>query len=134
MPQKQNKILIEGVVLAVYKPFWQRHFVADGRGDLLMDKLTFPDMKEVKAVWREAGVQIGDHVVWAHHEGAPVTPLTDEYRLINEDVIQGRLDYQSKDASLEWMANVLQNGGRAELLEKAFVVRKDMFSLTLSGV
>lgn len=131
LPQKQNKILIEGVVLATYKSFWRTYQKETVRDPKHIGGRT---MEEITNVEITPSVLVGDHVIWQHYEGAPVTPLTDDYRLVREDVLQGRLDYQNAEEFMEWMAKVLSEGGRAGLLAKAYVIRKDMPSLTTSGL
>lgn len=82
LPEKQNKPNIEAIVVAVYKPFWEKAFDANDRD---------------VSVWNECDLKVGDHIVMPHHVGLPDNFLDErEYRFIREDDAICRIDYYDK--------------------------------------
>lgn len=76
LPDKQNRLFYEGIVLATWKPFY-RHYT----GNLKFDGGRMAN----KAVLVQSAVDLGDRVVFMHFEGQPI-PYFDEknYRMIHE--------------------------------------------------
>lgn len=134
LPQKQNKPNIEAVVLAVYKPFWEK-----------VQTSTREDGKtEDVSVYNECDLKVGDHIVFAHYVGMPDSFLDErEYRVIREDDAVATLQYREKD----WLqkelyalvdSNIDREGEGTEkcvqaILEKYDLVPKDVAPKTLSG-
>jgi hypothetical protein len=138
---KQNKPNWEGVVLKVYKPWYQKiylsqaHWVSDDPD---------PEARYVQKV--ECVVKPGDHIVFPHIEygQVPVHPLDDgvgDYRMIPENIILGTLEYDSQ-STRDWLLNLIdevdeENYSSEELVKKilknADVIRKDVVALTMSG-
>lgn len=141
---KQNKPVLEGVVLKTYKPFFQKIYLADA------DWVREDPAPEVKYLQKaECCVKPGDHILFPHIEFGivPVWPLDDgvgDYRMVPEPLIIGTLEYKRQDVK-EWLYDLLadNDGGKTEdewldnmveaVLKNADVVRKDVVSLTMSG-
>ncbi len=111
---EQNKPVHEGIVLRVYRPFWQkiRRKMADWEIESSPDVYIGPD-REVEKIWKECAVQPGDHVLFPHMAFGitPVWPLDDgkgDFRLVEEGQILGRLDYQQESPE-EWIAKLLDD-------------------------
>lgn len=134
MPEKQNKPNIEAVVLAVYKPYWEK-----------VESRTRDDGRtEDISVWNECDIRVGDHVILPHHCGLPDSFLDEkEYRLIREDDAIATLHYREKG---ELRNEIIQTAITAEigaapftkivdtLLEHYDIIPKVIYSRTLSGV
>lgn len=126
LPDKQNKVLIEGVVLATFKPFYQV-FKTERVGE----------KETVTRVLVEPQSRIGDHVMFKHWLGAPLEKWVDgyEYRLVSENEFESRLDYEKHEALTNWVTDVLhdQTEPVKALLSMAYVIPKDKGPLTTSG-
>lgn len=107
LPQTQNKVLYEGIVLETWEPY-ETEFSGSLEGGY-----------SLISVRKESLLKIGDRVLFPHFEGLPV-PFLDEhhYRIIKESVVQGTLYYEEDD-------------GMREKLDEIF---KGMTCRTLSGV
>lgn len=121
---KQNKPVLEGVVLSTYKSFIKSEWDENG------NKSSF-EMK--------APVRAGDHVLFPAIEFniIPVWPLDDgvgEYRLVPEEHLRGVLVYH-KEPNAEWLVKTLGMTEKMaeDLLKNANVIRKDIVPLTTSG-
>lgn len=140
--EHQNKPTHEGIVLKVYKPFWQSVFKADDWLKVRSRQALLDEKGRVKAIWQEAQVKPGDHILFpfAAFGIMPVWPLDDgkgDYRLVPEGEILAVLDYK-KQTTRDWlMAQLNLEFGLEDtvstILEKAEVYRKDLPSLTVSG-
>lgn len=114
LPEKQNKTVIEAVVLNTYRE------------------------RRVYGYNAKSGLFVGDHVIMPHFVGAPVVPLdggTGEYRLVKENEIIGRLDYQSREEFLrELTLDICDPKNSAEkLLAKYYITPKQVSSKITSG-
>jgi len=70
-PGKQHKPLLEGIVLATWKPHWSR--------------FRKPGVPTDEQIFRESDFKPGDRVLYPHFAGLPVNFLDDKnYRLIRE--------------------------------------------------
>jgi hypothetical protein len=84
LPEKQNRIFYEGIVLRTWAPFWRIY-----TGDLKFDEedANLVDSTRVinKRVQMKSSVEVGDRVIFMHFEGQPY-PYLDElhYRMIHE--------------------------------------------------
>lgn len=68
---KQNKPLLEGIVLVTWKPHWSR--------------FKKPGKATEEEIWRESEFKLGDRVLYPHFAGLPVNFLDEKkYRLIRE--------------------------------------------------
>jgi hypothetical protein len=135
---KQNKPVMEGVVLKTYKPFFQKVYVESisWRKDDWDQEATYRQLVKCE-------LQPGDHIIFPHMEFGitPVWPLDDgvgEYRLVPEPVVFGKLEYQTQDMrvwlSLQLARTQMSSLHQAEhILKVADVIRKDIASLTVSG-
>jgi hypothetical protein len=81
LPEKQNRIFYEGIVLRTWTPFW-RHYSGDLKFDEDKGSGTWVANKRV---WMKSAVEVGDRVIFMHFEGQPY-PYLDElhYRMIHE--------------------------------------------------
>lgn len=130
LPGKQNKTTLESVVLATWKPFWEK--VYERESGKSYDVLNETDVKP------------GDHVIHPHHVGLPDAYLNDQnYRLVREEDLQGVLHYHSKDwLYTQLLSELIDEGGTTNdakqvavrLLEKFDIVPKYGYhSKTTSG-
>lgn len=135
LPEKQNKPNLEGVVLAVFKPYWEK-----------VEETCKEDGKHYDiSVYNECDVKVGDHIVFPHFVGLPDSFLDDqEYRLIKEDDAIAVLHYREKDATLKEVVSILLEHSRDKithrynsmakaLMEKFDLVPKGLTSQTTSG-
>lgn len=144
---KANKPTAEGIVLAVYKPFWKLVDVAR-RLEGKKPEIT------TKSEWKEAPVYVGDHILFPHiAEGiTPVWPLdggVGEFRMVPDYLILAKL--RTGDAKVngvplrDWLANQGKNleyglpdsdyyGMADEILANTTVIPKCTQAVTLSGV
>jgi co-chaperonin GroES (HSP10) len=116
LPDKQNKVFYEGIVLATWKPFWRK----------FNGKLTSDDGHALieKEVYVQSHVKIGERVMFMHFEGQPV-PYLDEknYRMVHE--------YETHPNGGVWATiEHKQDTGLREKLNELF---KDHASVTISG-
>ena len=145
MPESQNKILYEGVVLETWQPFDKLidvHYVNDNPLQSVEERMHI-----------ESCLNLGDHVIFPHFEGMPVPYLNEEekdaYRLIRETnsrdekcEIYGKLEYQEPieeqireyfgkyHSAMNWQeADEVIKG----LLRDFYVVRKTAEPRTTSG-
>lgn len=145
---KQNKPTLEGVVLKTYKPFYQKIFLSEAQW---VKDDPDPEARYVQKV--ECSLVSGDHVLFPHIEYGvvPVWPLDDgrgDYRMIPENIVVGKLEYY-REKPLDWLEKLIErckvtDGRRPawldehhlaqHILQNADVVRKDLTSLTMSGV
>jgi co-chaperonin GroES (HSP10) len=120
LPEKQNKLFYEGIVLAVWKPFW-RHY----SGSLKFDEEIGSGGRVVnKSILVESAVEIGDRVMFMHFEGQPV-PWLDEknYRMIHE--------FETHPNGGIWgTIETEQDRGLRDKLDKLF---RNHTSVTISG-
>jgi hypothetical protein len=129
----QNKPNWEGVVLKVYRPFYQKIYLSDVHW---VSDDPEPEVRYTQKV--ECQYQPGDHILFPHIEygQVPIYPLdggVGDYRMIPENIIVGKLQYQSQTVE-DWLADELQSYEAArELLKNADVIRKDIVPLTTSG-
>jgi len=122
LPDKQNKPVWEGIVLATYR---QRYGQADGGETVLL----CPQ------------VEVGDHVLFPHYEGMPAPPLDEKkYRLIKEETIHAVLEYgmmvsvSGRLYDLVCRAHLIPSQTVESILNQFDVVPKDVHALTQSGV
>jgi co-chaperonin GroES (HSP10) len=127
LPEKQNKPNAEAVVLAVYKPYWEK-----------VDKIDEGGKRFDISVWNECDVHVGDHIIFPHHCGLPDSFLDEkEYRLIREDDAVARLHYRPKGwlkKQIEhiWLSHYTDS---AEAMLRYFDISvKEMEPKTKSGV
>ena len=134
-PDVQNKVVAEAVVLAAFKPYWKHY------------RSRFEDGRNVEEdVVVSPSVSVGDHVLIPHWVGAPVDPLdagVGEFRVVKDEEIMMRIDYERRDAVRDGLIGILVDSDLAEpilapavadkLLERYHVIRKDLSPLTLSG-
>jgi hypothetical protein len=134
----QNKPTWEGMILKTYKPFYQKiylsqaHWVADDPD---------PEVRYTQKV--ESLFQPGDHILFpkiAFGE-VPIWPLDEgkgDYRLIPEDIILGKLEYEEQK-TVDWLAIALMEQSMSvvhqaeHILKIADVIRKDVHAKTISG-
>ena len=140
LPDTQNKVLLEGIVIRAFAPYWV--FAKDARYH-----------HKLRGMWNEREVddakpgmvrvisQVGpgDHILFPSHEGLPVGKRLDEtkYRFVEECMVNCKLHYHPKG----WLAGQLGKffGVKAKkkiekLLEEADVILKDAYqSKTRSG-
>lgn len=135
LPEKQNKVQLESVVLAVWKPFWENVEKEKENGEVLKVR-----------VWNESDLKPGDHIIHPHYIGLPDSYLDEtDYRLLKEDDVIATLNYHKKDWISSELKRIVQTHFRLELepdrdeivrsvLENFDVVPKNgLHSLTLSG-
>lgn len=137
LPQTQNKIVYEGIVLETWQPFWKKV------------RTTKSDKADVKEIYMEPLVKPGDHVLFPHYEGLPAGSLLDEkeFRLIRESnpadpegrcELLGKLEY-SDDTVEELLSSVLGVSGplpqktAKELMERFVIVPRGKQTMTVSG-
>jgi co-chaperonin GroES (HSP10) len=125
LPEKQNKPNIEGVVLAVYEPYWDK-------------ATTVRDGEEIDiSTFVECDIKVGDHIVFPHYVGLPDSFLDDqEYRMVKEDDAVATLEYRPKGWLKEQVDDVLKGHVGYEvnsLLRYFYVIPKIMDSKTTSG-
>jgi hypothetical protein len=150
--KKQNKPVWEGVVLKVYKPFYQKIYLSEA--DWVADDPD-PEIRYTQKV--ECALQPGDHVLFPHIEfGIVPTPMDEgrgDYRCVPEHVILCTLDYH-RETRKEWLTKLLNEAmahaaDRDEpeyadtkkgpalmaeyIIEHADIVRRDIPPLTISG-
>jgi hypothetical protein len=147
---KQNKPTEEGIVIQVYKPFWQtiskipkayeNDFEIRNKA-VELDEKGYP-----KKVWNESPVQPGDHVVFPHMAFGivPVWPLDDgkgNYKMIPEWEILATVKYQ-QEGTLEYLAGLLddllmdgidEEEMASEILNNFDIIRKDVKPVVISG-
>jgi co-chaperonin GroES (HSP10) len=139
MPEKQNKPNIEAVVLAVYKPYWEK-----------VDKVSEDGKHSDISVYNECDIKVGDHIIMPHFVGLPDSFLDErEYRLIKEDDATAVLHYREKgelrNSLIVSCRETLKSGVSVNnftlaeqyidgILEKFDVVPKEIQSRTTSGV
>ena len=137
MPEKQNKPNIEAVVLAVYKPYWEK-----------VDKVSEDGKHSDISVYNECDIKVGDHIIMPHFVGLPDSFLDErEYRLIKEDDATAVLHYREKgelrqivkDGMLQALSTSDGNNSILDdYLDALFVhfdvVPKEIQSRTTSGV
>ena len=147
---KQNKPTHEGVVLKVYKPFWQ--FIRKKMDDWQVTRspeVHLDENERVIRIWQECEVQPGDHVLFPFMAPGitPVWPLDGGrgmYRLIEEGHVLGKVKYeqQSTTTFLKEFLYDFEGGALPEesyeivakkIMEHADVIRKDLVAKTLSG-
>lgn len=140
MPESQNKVIYEGLVLETWQPFW-RSFSKDAYD---------PNEEQLERFF-ESDLKPGDHVLFPHFEGMPVPYLNEEekdaYRLVRESnskdekcEIYGKLEYQEPiEEQLKRVldicpgpASMVQDVIRG-LLREFYVVRKTAEPKTTSG-
>jgi len=144
----QNKPVHEGVVLAVYKPFWQRK--RSKMEPWMIEKSPAIQMDEdgkVEMIWQECAVKPGDHVLFPHM-GFGITPVwpldggTGEFRLVEEVHALSVVKYETEpvEAWLEKLLSEVFEAGDADplnvasrILKEADVVRRGQTSKTTSG-
>lgn len=83
LPQTQNKIMYEGIVLAVWKPFWihkeKRFKSADG----IMGETGWAETRTL----RKSEFRVGQRIGFPHFEGLPIRHLDENnYRIVREEV------------------------------------------------
>src|ERR1700733_6746469 len=134
LPEKQNKPNAEAVVLAVYKPYWEK-----------VDKIDEGGKRFDISVWNECDVHVGDHIIFPHHCGLPDSFLDEkEYRLIREDDAVATLHYNRKNHlrdmlyaladEFDDMAGSTEHELMDKVLEHYYVIPKQMNPKTKSGV
>ncbi len=144
---QQNKPTHEGVVLAVYKPFWTS-LVNSTRENWERKRAYFfvevlGEKSKQEHVWIEAPVKVGDHIVFPHlgFGVTPVWPLDDgkgDYRLVPDDQILAVLKYEQEQTK-KWLMRILdlseelQEEVADNILAHAEIVRKDLVAKTVSG-
>lgn len=148
VPESQNKVIYEGLVLETWQPFW-RSFSKDAYD---------PNEEQLERFF-ESDLKPGDHVLFPHFEGMPVPYLNEEekdaYRLVRESnskdekcEIYGKLEYQEpieeqlreqfteyflmKPRSLGYTSISIDNF-ISGLLKDFYVVRKTAEPRTTSG-
>ncbi len=141
--EKQNKPVHEGVVLAVYEPFWQNVSKTAEWEKRKSHHIVLDEEDVIRKVWQECALHPGDHVIFPHmaYGIIPVWPLDGgkgDYRLVPEGEIQAVLQYE--DVPLrKWLFDALEINNNLDsymvdtLLEKANVIRKDLVAKTVSG-
>lgn len=156
---QQNKPTHEGVVLAVYKPFWKTIIKSDRenwerhRAQILVEIRDGEGKLEAEKVWIESPVKPGDHVLFPHMAIGivPVWPLDDgkgDYRLVPDDQILSRLTY-AQESTRDWLLGVVDLRPEAlkgesvdmmlaaevvdRILANADVIRKDVRAKAMSG-
>lgn len=145
MPESQNKVMYEGIVLETWQPFLKA---------VQMKEVDCPSRRDYIEVKSE--LQLGDHVIFPHFEGMPVPYLNEEekdaYRLVRElarpgskddekCVIYGKLEYQEPIEEQLFKAlpeaKMLYGEGTKAvikgLLRDFYVVRKTAEPRTTSG-
>lgn len=137
--KNQNKPTWEGIVLAVYEPYFQKVYIEDvdwvpGQPD--------PEVAYTQKV--ECEVQPGDHVLFPHIEYGvvPVWPLdggVGDYRLIPEGIIMSTVEY-AETSKRDWLLYLLDPNDSDfpehvvdKILENADIIRKDVKPVILSG-
>lgn len=141
--RNQNKPTWEGLVLKVYKPFYQKIYLTDAHWVKDDPDPTVRYTQKVVCV-----VQPGDHILFPHIEfgQVPVQNLdggVGEYRMIPEQIVIGKVEYL-KEKTEKWVKRFFceLEGGLSEsryeyevseLLKLADVIRKDVDSVTISG-
>ncbi|SRR6266403_930096 len=140
---KQNKPEWEGVVLKVYKPFYQKIYLSEARW--VADDPD-PEARYVQKV--ECVLQPGDHILFPHIEfgEVPVWPLdggVGTYRMIPENIVTSKLEY-TRQSVKEWVKKFfyeLEEGlpesrydySVDHLLSSADVIRKDVVAKAMTG-
>lgn len=82
LPEAQNKVVYEGIVLTTWKPF-RRVFLATQKSTL------YPEYR-LEGELLKSNYQLGDRISFMHFEGQPIPWLDDHhYRIVREDVDQG---------------------------------------------
>lgn len=135
---KQNKPVLEGIVIQTYKSFYQKiyltqaHWVKDD-----------PDPEARYTQLVECQVKPGDHILFPYIEYGivPIEPLDHgkgDYRLMPDNLVQAKLDYSSKTLRSELMEMISNSPVNIEaqadfLLEWADFVPKGQVSKTRSG-
>lgn len=138
--QKQNKPVLEGLVLKTWRPFYQKIYLT--QANWVKDDPE-PNVRYTQKV--ESSVKPGDHILFPYIEFGivPVEPLDQgkgDYRLIPEDLVLGKLVYR-KQTMRKFLTELIgEMPLRANpdeiaegLLEHADVIRKDVESKTISG-
>lgn len=70
LPEKQNKVSWEGIVLSTWQPFSQRLYTSQGHS----------------YVAKASALNAGDHVLFPHWSGLPIPGYDDkEYRMVKEE-------------------------------------------------
>lgn len=138
----QNKPVYEALVLATYSPYirtLEAYMVKskDLSGSELIEELIVPEFG------------VGDHILFPHYEGTPIPHLDlgkGDYRIIREEVIVCKLEYESRkveeqlrEGVLHWLGDApycdKYNAGNLAkwILERFNVVSKGVMAKTLSG-
>lgn len=116
----QNKIIYEGVVLAVWKSY-NEFRTKNYEGP--------PSMTETITIHHRSDLSVGDRVAFPHYEGVPVGEWLDDryYRLIREGADQNKTPYCSVFGKLDY-------SGDKEVSRKIRALTKTIGSITTSGV
>lgn len=140
---QQNKPTQEGLVLKVFKPFWQTISKVPANFDIKNKDTEIDEKGYPKKVWQESVVKPGDHILFPVMAFGitPVWPLDDgkgDYKLIPEWEILATLTYHGlslldevKDALLEAGHNI--HFQAKYLLENFDIIRKDVVPVVISG-
>lgn len=131
MPEgQQNKPVYEGIVVRTFSPVTRKSLVFDKDKNCKVEK-EYPIISDFK---------LGDHVLFRHYEGMPVGDILNEkqFRIIREEAIEGRMEYDSMATFRENLEKILEEGRKvsdiiSDLLAKFHLVRRDTKSLTTSG-
>lgn len=85
LPETQNKVLYEGIVLAVWKQFWIHKEKKEYKDEARTQELGYADTNVLK----RSQYRVGDRILFPHFEGQPVRHLDEKnYRFVREEVDQ----------------------------------------------
>ena len=104
--QKQNKPLMEGIVLATWKPHWGPK----------RKPARFHEVDASVQIWKECEVKAGQRVLFPHFAGIPVKYMDEtHYRVVRSWTwdegggITGIVDYQGDEEMRETLADTFKN-------------------------
>lgn len=111
LPERQNKILYEGIVLRTWKPHWRLYRRKD---------------KEFER-WETSQVAQGDLILFPHWLGTPVPWLNvHTHRLVKEVTEHdGTGGIQLKAKYGNWLPEHIRNMNGNDILDKYFVIPKE---------
>jgi hypothetical protein len=152
-PDKQNKVMHEGVVINIWRPFWKLFRTKTWQENCMHCAHGTPDIIQETEVHMVSGFKPGDQILFPHWAGVP-TDLGKtegkEFRMIKEhttynppDLAVGKWEYDQASVVRELQDGLMAEGiyphhvadATERLLKKYYVVRKlGQTARTISGL
>jgi co-chaperonin GroES (HSP10) len=94
-----NKPVYEGIVLETFEPYNEEHKTKFENGD-----------EGIVYVPRRCSVKVGDHILFPHWEGQPLSDYFDEkyYRIIPDHCVYGTVDYKGEVNKIKGIKKIME--------------------------